>query len=888
MHFVSDTPRRTLVAGAAVVGVLTLLTGHAGAEDPIQVGTTEFRRLVWLNNWIEAADLLERDPQVARSVPQALVEAVNLRGHLESAVLPNAAARVSSLLESAEIKDRPHLRVLLLAIKGDVEFQRDLKAAQSSWQEVLAVAEAGHLDTWASRARGELGTIAFLRGDVVRALNYVARAYFSAEYRGDVAAQIRYRTALGEGLAEFGRLHDAERFFDRALALSRQTPGAYFPFTAFLGKAKILARTNRTDVAMRMLLEGLADTRRRGLAIRETRLLVALADVAEQLGDRAQRIAHLERAALNAQRLGLSRIQSSAALRLAGLLREAGATTRALLHARNAFATAESAGDKYHLPQLLAEIAECESSLGQSDEAERTFVRAHQAVEHLLAGLAQGADRATLVATMGRVFHGHLRHSVSRGNLQKAFAVIEGARTAAIADVLLQRRASPPALKPAGVASSEQEGASWEAEVRSYRVSDFSAGIRTIGTSVLAVGVQRRLPPDAILIHYVLGRDESHALAVTSDGLSAHRLPPRSTIEQRVIRLTQAVAKGQVDLTSSAELFDFLLKPVEAARRCKRLIIVPDGLLHLVPFEALTDEDGRFLVQSKVVSYLPAAALLDVPSRRTLEKPLLLAVGGAAYVGTATPDIVFRAALSSWSVLPQSRREIQEVAQLAGRDSTVLEGAQATEGALKAMPLERFSAIHLAVHSTVDRQFPRRSALVLPHRPGEREDGYLQASEVLSLPLAAELVTLSSCEGAVGHAEGVAGVDSLVQSFLLAGARTVVASVWPAEDAATAELMKHFYTNLRNGHDKATALAMAKREILTLYGPDTSPLYWAGFKLHGDGYGTWEGGHSLATTAHQGPTDGDTQRHGRHGGEEALRSEVRPRALAANVGSTIR
>jgi tetratricopeptide (TPR) repeat protein len=255
----------------------------------------------------------------------------------------------------------------------------------------------------------ELGAIAFLKGHPIRALNLVARAYLAAELNGDVAAQIRHRTALGEGLAEFGRNDDALQFFQRALDLADSTPGAYFPFTAFVGKARILATTGRSGHAMKMLREGLWESRARGFAIREARLLTTMSDLAEKRGDKDEALRWLKQAAALAERAGLRRIESAAATRLSRLHREIGDQAGAAKFARQSVNAARFSGDAYHLPQLLAELAESEAAIGNVREADATFEHASGLVESLLSDLGQAADRNTLTATMGRVFEGHLR-----------------------------------------------------------------------------------------------------------------------------------------------------------------------------------------------------------------------------------------------------------------------------------------------------------------------------------------------------------------------------------------------------------------------------------------------------------------------------------------------
>lgn len=163
---------------------------------------------------------------------------------------------------------------------------------------------------------------------------------------------------------------------------------------------------------------------------------------------------------------------------------------------------------------------------------------------------------------------------------------------------------------------------------------------------------------------------------------------------------------------------------------------------------------------------------------------------------------------------------------------------RATEAAFKSQPLGDIRIFHLALHGIADRTFPDRSALVFSSGGRAGEDGLLQAREIRKLPINAELVTLSACDGGLGRIEGEEGTSSLVEAFLDAGARTVVASLWPAEDTYTKSLMEAFYRHLFQGEAKKEALHQAKIDMLRQFGATVPPLYWAGFVLVGDGNGT--------------------------------------------------
>jgi CHAT domain-containing protein len=155
-------------------------------------------------------------------------------------------------------------------------------------------------------------------------------------------------------------------------------------------------------------------------------------------------------------------------------------------------------------------------------------------------------------------------------------------------------------------------------------------------------------------------------------------------------------------------------------------------------------------------------------------------------------------------------------------------GKEATEGAFKREPLDQFRALHLAVHGFADTQYPERSALVLAPDPKGAEDGLLQVREIMRLRLNAELTTLSACDSGVGKLEGQEGVSNLVEAFLVAGSKSVVASLWSVDDRSTRMLMADFYGRLARREPSASALRNAKLDLLDKVG-DLSPYYWAAF-----------------------------------------------------------
>jgi CHAT domain-containing protein len=300
----------------------------------------------------------------------------------------------------------------------------------------------------------------------------------------------------------------------------------------------------------------------------------------------------------------------------------------------------------------------------------------------------------------------------------------------------------------------------------------------------------------------------------------------------------------------AGQLYDILLGQPLGAFHKSRLLISPDGVLHLLPFEALRDGTGNLVIGSKVVSYTPSASVLQALRTQRPRTPAslpLLAVGDVDYrfirlPSRATQNSLAAAILrgiatltgSQLENLPASRDEVLSIGAILGGDTQLLLGQDATETRFKALPLSDFRVIHLSVHAISDPQYPDRAALILGSDPKTPDDGLLQVREIVRLPLNADLVTLSACDTGIGTVEGQAGVVSLEQAFLMSGARTVAASLWKVEDRSTTTLMKGFYLHLAQHDDKASALAHAKRDLLERYG-ELSPYYWAGFVLVGEG-----------------------------------------------------
>jgi len=416
--------------------------------------------------------------------------------------------------------------------------------------------------------------------------------------------------------------------------------------------------------------------------------------------------------------------------------------------------------------------------------------------------------------------------------VHRAFSVIERMRAQALAE----------ALRAAGRGDGRDVGA----EVDGGGLSE----------AIELSEVEASLEPDEALLSFQIGawrnlygefEGGAWLLASTRRGTRVYRVPDLAVLAPDVRRL-----EGLEDPELVPELLvrfhRQLLGPAlrELPSGVRRLVIVPDGPLHRLPFALLRSREAATtsLVARYELSVVPSATLWrhwrrsgSPPFRSpalvladpALDTPAEAVAGAATGVATSATLSAARGE-PSLGPLPHARAEGRAVvARLGGGDLWV--GKEASEAALVREPLSPgYALLHLAAHAVADSRHPDRSAVFLA--PGGGEDGRLTPAEILELDLHERLVVLAACETAAGELVRGEGVLSLTRYFFQAGARGVVASLWELPDEPAAELFSRFYHHLAGGESLAGALTAAQRELLAKGAP---ARVWGGVAVFGDG-----------------------------------------------------
>jgi len=394
--------------------------------------------------------------------------------------------------------------------------------------------------------------------------------------------------------------------------------------------------------------------------------------------------------------------------------------------------------------------------------------------------------------------------------------------------------------------------------------------------------IQSKLLTDhTALIEYLLGEKRSLVWVVTKDKLTTAVLPARKDIEERVAAYRKLLSERASALTIhqsakeisrlGAKLYSSVFQPIETAvASCGTLIIVPDGSLAYLPFEALVvrsaprasgDSQPTYLIEKYAAVYGPSASALvtvQAMNHKAAAPPkMLLAFGDPV---TPSPSIRVATAANpaglalqtreglavedyaergfSLARLPYTRDEVLAISNLFPlAQRRVYLGAEAREEAVKSEKLNDFRFIHFATHGFLDETRPGRSGILLSRAPQSSEDGILQMGEIMRLKMNADLVTLSACSTGLGKLVNGEGILGLTRAFFYAGARNVAVTLWNVNDSATATLMASFYRHISRGVPKNEALRQAKLSLLHSSQPLWHhPYFWAAFVIEGEGH----------------------------------------------------
>ncbi|MGB3532724.1 MAG: tetratricopeptide repeat protein [Microcoleaceae cyanobacterium] len=381
---------------------------------------------------------------------------------------------------------------------------------------------------------------------------------------------------------------------------------------------------------------------------------------------------------------------------------------------------------------------------------------------------------------------------------------------------------------------------------------------------------QQILDQETLLLQYFIGEQRSFVWAITKEEMTSYQLPAKDLIEPAVRDFILQVIRSRTGSfkklsQASKTLYEMILSPVEDQLNEQRLAIVSDGILHYIPFAALSlpsassETEYLPLIEKHEIVNLPSASTLNILRQENQQrKPASKTIAVFADPVFTSEDNRLQNTLSTenetweqydlnratrqldigvWNRLPATRIEAEAILSLVPEsDSDYALDFDANRTAVTNPQLNQYQIIHLATHGLFNSVNPELSGIILSmvDSQGNPLNGFLRLHDVFNLDFSADLVVLSACKTGLGEQVKGEGLIGLTRGFMYAGTPRVLVSLWNVDDVATAEMMARFYRLMLKEKRSATAaLKQAQWEMQT----ETewkSPYYWAAFTLQGE------------------------------------------------------
>ena len=509
--------------------------------------------------------------------------------------------------------------------------------------------------------------------------------------------------------------------------------------------------------------------------------------------------------------------------------------------------------------QSLADLGRIYILNGQSEKGIEHLSKAIEAIEQQRSSINTEVSRIGFIGDKQAVYYHLITALFDNGRLNEAFEYSERAKSRALVDMLATKKQfsgenvnidkEMVLLKELNEAEMHSRSIAYQrtsseeiVNLRSIivikkkqiaQVSPELASLVSVSTANIET-IQSLLPPDETLVEYFGMGDNLFAFIIGSDKLQGVKVKIKDLnqevetfrkyimlSQEEILGIRAKKVSGNSTLVSvvnqlhmrGENLYEMLIRPFKSMIHTKNLTIVPHGVLHYLPFNALNSR-GKYLIDNYSIRVLPSASVMKfINDPREDYAGNLLAFGN--------PDLGHPA-----YDLPGAQNEAIAITKDQPKSKLLLRN-KATETAVKKYGAG-FRYIHFATHGTFDAENPLLSGLLLTG--DDENDGTLTVGELYNLSLPADLVTLSACETALGKVANGDDVVGFTRGFLYAGTSSIVSSLWKVDDNATSILMQQFYESLRKD-DKRSALRTAQLKVKNAY--CSHPYFWAAFQLTG-------------------------------------------------------
>ncbi|MEM9771159.1 MAG: CHAT domain-containing protein [Cyanobacteria bacterium P01_D01_bin.73] len=764
-------------------------------------------------------------------------------------------------------------------------------------------------------------------GTIGDALSRYQQAHRILTELGDSGSAAVVSNNLGKAYAELGELGEAQRYYQQALEGQREAQDRSGEGTTLANIGLAYSELDESEEALGYFQQALAIFQEIGDRTREGIVLNNIGGTYDALGNQTQALEFFRRSLDISRQVGDRDNQAVVLANIAGLLIELEKWDEAIERYEESLALFIRVGNQQYEGLTLSNIAVVHWRKGDVPQALSYVERAIAIVERLRDSITSADLRTSYFASVQDYyqFQIHLLMELHKENPEagydrRAFNVSERTRARTLIELLAEANLDVGDTINPDLQRREQELRQRLQEIDAQRVSRLQAVTASSEVAAIVADADRQsnqtlreldtlaselrqtnpayadlqypqpltveavqtqvLDEDTTLLQYSLGEQRSYLWVVNRDGITSYALPGEEEIETAARQFYASVDRAGNPLVVARKaqaLSQLILAPAADALTGDRLLIVPDGILHQIPFSAIAvPNDGdptsyTPLLAEKEIVNAPSATVIatnrrimgdrsPAPRRLAVIADPIFTVDDPRVTGAdsntspnanlsssptlqATKGDVERTLrdfdLRNIARLPNTQTEAEQLlalanSTLAGNSTTAVLDFDANYDWVTGNNASPYQYVHFATHGFANATHPELSGLILSlvDESGNPRNGFLRLTDIFNLRLPAELVVLSACQTALGENVGGEGMVGLTRGLMYAGAERTVLSLWNVSDEKTADLMVRFYTNIWNG-DQTPAAALRQAQ-LEMWEEGLHPYYWAAFGLQGE------------------------------------------------------
>ena len=737
------------------------------------------------------------------------------------------AENARSLALYRELKDNRGASFVLSNTCAAHRVMGDLRRAAAECEEAYQLSKGLPDGVAAGVGLGNLGPVAAEQGNFSAAREYLEESIRLHEKKGDLRLLGTSLLNIGPVYRQLGETDKAFAVYERAVKLTTQVNDLSGRSMALFNRAALYTSLERYSEALADLREGLGQQEKFDSKYETGYGLINISRLESYLGDtdaacrdadhaleigRQYQSVHLTWAALSAR--GACEVKRNNLVKAREVLEQAVAQIES---ARDLSGAGEQTGQGFMTDKVEPYRTLMNVQL-QQGQPELAFATAERARARQLIDTVRRGKTQSFVSMTADERRDEKRLSDELARLDSRVAAVPGAAAKAEARAVWEKTYRDFESFRTHLYAAHPDLAARRAEAPPLTLAETADLLPDAGTLVIEFAV---LPKSVQIFTVERGADDKPSLkthAVEWDRLA---------LAKEVLAFREQLAQRDLAYRpTAASLYSKLLGPAAVELRGKStIVLVPDGVLWNLPFQALVRPDGTHLMERQTLFYTPSLTFLrqDRRQKASAERELL-AMGNP---GSAN--------------LPNAAREVQTLARLYENGGALaLTGAAATKDAwVQGAP--NYRVLHVATHGVLNPVNPMYSWLALAPGAKDASDDALEAREIVALNLHADLAVLSACESGRGEVLAGEGLVGMSWAFLAAGTRTTVVSQWKVESSSTTELMLAFHRNLKPaldaGQDLGRARSLQRAMLATMRTPEHHhPYYWAGFVMIGNGY----------------------------------------------------